>query len=129
MAHRYIVIDNASGYIWGDSADLNGRIWTGENADGSYDDSPAGYCRALDESLGEHGACYVEVPRFALASNETGYHVYRADTGGSEAVTLVTDGTDQEMIEAVQRDCEYLMTLQRVDDEDEAEGLAPIMEG
>lgn len=50
-----------------------------------------------------------------LASNEVGYHVYRADVNGSEAVAAVEDGTDQEMIEAVTRDCQYVTSIRFTD--------------
>ena len=99
---RYILIDNCSGYIFGDSADLNGRIFTG---------TPTEYAAALDASIGERGRVYEEVSRHALANNETGYHVYRADVNGSETVTVVWDGQDQETIDAVVRDCEYVTTI------------------
>ncbi len=100
---RYILIDNCSGYIWGDTADyLAGK------QDGI---TPIDAAQALDASIGEHGRDYEEVSRRALASNETGYHVYRADVGGSEAVVVVHDGQDQETIEAVERDCEYVTTI------------------
>lgn len=100
---RYILIDNCSGYIWGDSADLDGHVFTG---------TPLEYAAALDARIGgADGREYEEVSRRALASNETGYHVYRADINGSEAVPLVEDGQDQEMIEAVIRDCEYVTTI------------------
>lgn len=99
---RFILIDNCSGYIFADSADLNSRIFEG---------SPAEFAAAFDASIGEHGRAYEEVSRRALASNESGYHVYRADVNGSEAVPVAYDGQDHEAIEAVERDCEYVTTL------------------
>lgn len=116
---RYILIDNCSGYVWGDSADLNGKIWNGDfiNADGDldHDPSPIGFARALDRSVDPSAAVgrqYEAVSRHALASNETGYHVYRADVGrAGEMVMLVTDGQDQEVIEAIARDCEYVTAI------------------
>ena len=99
---RYILIDNCSGYIFGDSADLNGHIFSG---------TPVEFAAALDASIGEHGRTYEDVSRHALASNETGYHVYRADVDGSEAVAVVWDGQDQETIDAVVQDCEYVTTI------------------
>ena len=107
---RYILIDNESGYIWGDSADLDGRIFTG---------TPAEYAAALDASLGKPGLVYEECSAHALgaigsthaAVRVSGYHVYRADIGASEVVPVVWDGQDQETIGAVERDCEYLTTL------------------
>ncbi len=99
---RYILIDNYSGYIFGDSADLNGHIFSG---------TPVEFAAALDASIGEHGRTYEDVSRHALASNESGYHVYRADVDGSEAVAVVCDGQDQETIDAVVQDCEYVTTI------------------
>lgn len=95
---RYILIDNCSGYIFGDSADLNGN---------AFDGTPLEYAAALDASIGEHGRDYEEVSNHALASNETGYHADRAN----DAVPVVGDGTDQTMIETVLRDCEYVTTI------------------
>jgi hypothetical protein len=104
---RYIAVDNCSGYIWGDSADLNGHIFTG---------TPLEFSAALDAAIGTPwDRTYEETSRYALASNETGYHIYRADVNGSEAVAVINDGQDQEMIEAVMRDCEYITTIRCVD--------------
>lgn len=96
---RYILIDNHSGYIFGDSADYNGHIAH----------TPLDYAAALDASIGEHGRTYTEVS--SLAANETGYRVYRADLNGSDAVTVVHDGQNQETIEAVERDCDHVCTI------------------
>ena len=89
---RFILIDNASGYIWGDSADLNGKLFSGTAVE---------FARALDDSIGAHGRDY------ALTHNprdrSTGYHVYAA----TDAVPTVWDGQDDETIEAVERDCDY----------------------
>jgi hypothetical protein len=94
---RYILIDNGSGYIFADSADLEGKIFTG---------TPVEFVAAFDASLGEHGREYEELghnPR----DTSTGYHVYRADIDGSEAVPVVQDGQDKETIEAVEQSCRY----------------------
>jgi hypothetical protein len=94
---RYILIDNDSGYIYGDSADLEGRIFEGSALD---------YAAALDASIGEHG-CRYEMVRNDPRSTESGYHVYRADIDGSEAVPVVWDGQDKETIDAVAECCRY----------------------
>ena len=73
------------------------------------------YAAAFDASIGETDRRYTDVSRRELASNETGYHVYRADIGGSEVVLVVWDGQDQETIGAVERDCEYLTAAFRCD--------------
>ena len=101
---RYILIDNHSGYIWGDSADLNGAI---------FDGTPLEFAAALDASLHQPSDTYEEVSHRALASDESGYHVYRAD-GGSHAVPVVYNGQDRETIEAVERDCEFVTTIRPV---------------
>lgn len=103
---RYILIDNCSGHIWGDSSDIAGKLFTG---------TPVEVAAALDESIGAPGRSYEEVPRRALESNHTGYHVYRADIDGSEAVPVIHDGQDRETIEAVVRDCEYVTTIRTLD--------------
>ena len=93
---RYILIDNHTGYIWGDSADLNGAIFSGTAVE---------YARALDESLHDHGRIYNAQSR--AEPGQTGYHVYRADIDGSEAVAVVMDGQSQETIDAVTKSCRY----------------------
>jgi hypothetical protein len=94
---RYILIDNNSGYIWGDSADLEGKI---------FDGTPAEFAKKLDESLGTYGREYDELS-FSQHRSDTrsGYRVYRADVRGSDTVAIVQDGRDQDMIDAVERDC------------------------
>lgn len=93
---RYILIDNYTGYIFGDSANIGGKIFTG---------SPIGTAKALDESIGTYGRSYEEVGR--LASNETGYYVYRAE----EAAPVVQDGQNEETIAAVERDCAFVTAI------------------
>lgn len=92
---RYILIDSNSGYIFGDSADLNGRIFQTDDA--------LEFAAALDASIGEHGRSYEWGD--ADDRHRSCYHVYRADIDGSDAVTIVHDGQDQETIDSVMRDC------------------------
>lgn len=94
---RYILIDNYTGYIWGDSADLDGQIFAGTAPE---------FAAAIDASLGNHGRTYTEQGR-PDASTQNGYHVYRADVDGSDAVTIVHDGQDQATIDAVIESCRY----------------------
>ena len=101
---RYILIDNNSGYIWGDSADLNGRIFNG---------TPTEYAKALDESVGAFDREYETHSR--APSGASGYHVYRADVDGSEAVPVVHDGQSQDEIGAVERDCKYVCFIETKD--------------
>jgi len=93
---RYILIDNHSGYIFGDTADYAA----------GHDISPIAAARMLDESIGERGRSYSEQRR-PPRENVTGYHVYRADIAGSEAVPVVMDGQDSDTIAAVEGACEY----------------------
>lgn len=97
---RYILIDNGSGYVFGDTADLPGN-------DDPSSLTPIEAARLLDESIGEPGREY-ELIGYNPRDTSTGYHVYRADVEGSDAVAVVTDGQDREVIEAVERDCEYV---------------------
>jgi len=99
---RYIMIDNSSGCIFGDTGDLDGA---------ARDETPLEAVARLDASISAHGRLYAEESRHDLHSNETGYHVYRADVRGSEAVPLVDDGQDQETIDSVERECEYVTTI------------------
>lgn len=95
---RYILIDNDSGYIFGDSADF---------AEQQSDLTPVKAAQILDESIGEYGRTYVESAT-SPQSTVTGYHVYRADVRGSEAVPVVSDGQDGETIQAVTELCDYV---------------------
>jgi hypothetical protein len=96
---RFIMIDSDSGYVFGDSADINGRILPCTN--------PIEACEGLDHSIGEYGRTYIEhyPDSDAARRGANGYFVYRADINGSEAIGLIHDGQSRETIEAVQRDC------------------------
>lgn len=96
MQGRWILIESNSGYVWGDSADLDGRIFNG---------TPEEFARALDESVGAFGRSYEEAPWAAGRDGAPGYYVYRADVDGSEAVPVVVDGQDQDTIDAVEQNC------------------------
>lgn len=86
---RYIMIDNTSGYIFGDTSNAPGfRIDCAERA-----------CTWLDESIGEFNRTYEVVCR--LASNETGYRVYET----TPDFPAINNGRDDELIEMVERDC------------------------
>jgi hypothetical protein len=78
MLLRYILIENNSGYIRGDSADFNGEPFEG---------TPVQYAQALDDSLKEHGRTYELMLNHSPRTTESGYHVYRAD----DAVPVVED--------------------------------------
>lgn len=108
---RYIFIDNSSGYIWGDSADLDGRIHEGTALE---------FAAQLDHSIDPSAAANrtYEWASRAEFSNETGYHVYRADVNGSDAVPIARDGQDREMIRAVQDSCEYEGFIRVLEGED-----------
>lgn len=106
---RIILIDNYSGYIWGDSADLGGKIFTEDMAHDIRKDGDFGlaYAEALDRHIGGNARSYEWVSG-RPDSNTTGYHVYRADVNGSEAVGIVHDGQDQDEIDAVMERCQRL---------------------
>jgi len=110
---RYILIDNYTGYIFGDTADmpLDHQI-DGEamRETGNAALTPEMAAQWLDESIvGVYGRTYERVAR--LANNETGYRVYRADIHGSDAVAVVHDGQDRDTIAAVERDCPHVATI------------------
>lgn len=106
---RVILIDNYSGYIWGDSADIEGKTFTEDMARSVRGDGDFGlaYAEALDRHIGGEPRSYAWKSG-RPDSNETGYHVYRADVNGSEAVAIVRDGQDQETIDAVLEHCQRL---------------------
>ena len=94
LPKRYILIDNKSRSLWGDSYDIPGRTWNGY--------SPAEYVRAFDENDGFHGRTYEEVHISSMSSNESGYHVYLVANAsfldnwdgdlGHESITAVLAG-------------------------------------
>jgi hypothetical protein len=96
---RFILIDNNSGFIFADSADF-GR--------GSFIGTPAEFAAAVDDSTGDFNRRYDERPFHHFRNGLSGYRVYRADANGSEAVAVVQDGQDQEVIDAVERDCQEI---------------------
>ena len=104
---RYILIDRNSGYIWGDSSDIDGHIVNG---------SPCEVAEALDRSIGE----FIGTEYYESHSKDVGatYDIYRADVDGSEAVGNIHDGTDQELIDAVCHDCSYIGTVVRIMSDD-----------
>ena len=103
---RYILIDNNSGFIFGDSADFA----AGRQSD---IDGPVDAARMLDESIGVHGRRYVLHDHASAFA--TGYHVYYADIDGSEAVPVVQDGQDQDTIDEVERRCDYVGFVEAID--------------
>jgi len=104
---RYILIDRDSGFIFGDTADMGGKTLNL----GTDDEDIIAACRALDADIGAPDRTYEVLshsnPR-ALASNESGYLVYRSDINGSDQMTSIWDGQDRETIEAVERDCQLV---------------------
>jgi hypothetical protein len=100
---RYILIDHNSGYIWGDSADLDGKIFTG---------TPAEYAIALDTSLNNYDGSYTYCEVYENTASKT-YDVYRVDIDGSEIIPVVRDGQDQETIDAVTERGRYVTSLAR----------------
>lgn len=109
---RIILIDAHTGYIWGDSADLDGRVFTEDLAHEMYPDLRTdtvtgfayAFVSALDSSLGETGRLY-SMRQSPKSHGDSGYVVYRADINGSEAVPVVHDGQDKETIRAVEENC------------------------
>jgi hypothetical protein len=98
---RLILIDNNSGFIFGEFASND---YTGNFDRHACLDEAAQH---VDAQVGVEPRIY-ESSRIAPDSvPHGGYYVYRADVRGSEQVPAITDGTDPEMIRAVERDCEY----------------------
>jgi len=82
---RYILIDDASGYIWGDvRAD-----WPADAAEG------------LDNDLGVYGRTYeVHGPRHQ-PDGQSAYHVHRVDDDELVPMPKILDGRDTLMIDYV----------------------------
>lgn len=108
---RLILIDNNTGFIIGDTASfLAGSGEWSEDVTGNDQDVEALSllaARLLDESIGEYGRAYSLVDD-APRGTSTGYHIYRADESDSESLPLVSDGEDQETIDAVRTKCRHL---------------------
>lgn len=106
---RFILIDNYSGYVYGDTAALpahriNGRPITQSDLTG--DEGPLLAAEWMDEAEGiAHGRTYERRQR--ASGDECGYRVYRADIAGSDAIGAIRDGQDQVMIDAVLNDCPF----------------------
>jgi hypothetical protein len=108
MAH-YIVMDATTGYLFYDTRDLP----VDHVIDGyamrhhTLDEKLA--CRWGDEAVAKvYGRTYSETTRHDASA---GYHVFRVDVDGSEAVPVVWDGQSQEMIDAVERYCVYVASF------------------
>lgn len=104
---RYIGIEINSGYIFFDTGDLDGA---------ARQETPAeavARFHAYENMLGGAEAEYVE-HGYHAPEGASGYHVYRADIDGSEAVPIVRDGQDQEAVEAVERDCDHVCFVETV---------------
>ena len=102
---RFILIDNNSGCIFGDTADYL--------ADVDFGGSMTEAARLMDESIGENGRTYAELSSIP-SDTRTGYAVYRADTKGGEAVPVVQDGQDQATINEVEGLCEFVGFVESV---------------
>lgn len=87
---RYIMIDNYTGYIWGDAVA----------------ETPQDAARKIDEALGEYDRDYSEL-RIDPRDTSTGYHVYRADVDGAQVPSQIDDGQDGDTIDAVRNSCRY----------------------
>ena len=90
-----MLVDSNSVYVFADSADLDGRTFSG---------TPDEFAAAFDGSIGVHGR-YYELLSHDPRDGRGGYHVYRVDDG---VVLGVIGGQDQETIAAVERDCQYV---------------------
>ena len=108
---RLILIDNNSGFIFGDTANHRlGRLddWIDNNSDDIGDTARLSLlaARLLDDSIGEHGREYAFIARDPSDAG-TGYLIFRADIDNSEILPIVTDGRDRETIGAVARGCRF----------------------
>jgi hypothetical protein len=86
---RYIIVDAATGFIWGDSLDLSD----------SDPVDPMDACMILDATIGEHGRRRYEYEEDRQALGDEGYIVFAAP--GEERLPVVEDGRDQQTREAV----------------------------
>lgn len=115
---RYIMIDSFSGWIYGDTADLpehpDHHLMDDVRNSAHSDQAMVAAARWMDEATGNaHGRAYQAVSRL---DGRHGYEVYRADIGGSDAVSVVWDGQDQDTIDAVIKHCEHVGGVLWTDD-------------
>lgn len=97
MPGHYILIDAHSGYIWADTRDLAGYR--------NSDHGPADAARLLaEQGLTDAGEWSERGFNHSHDGAEV-FFVYRVDVDGSESVPVVTDGQDQETIDAVLASC------------------------
>jgi hypothetical protein len=100
---RYVLIDRETGYI-GDTADF---------ADFEQSSlTPTRAAALLDVSLHEPPNVYRETGR--TDANAT-YDVFRTDGDGRETTHVVFEDADRDIIDAVERRCEYVTSLIRED--------------
>ncbi len=96
---RYILIDNNSGFIWGDT----------------HAAAPVDAMRQVDEGIGEFGRSYTEHAPRALRTTATGCFVYEAPADFPE----IENGQDQREIEAVSAlPCVAFVAAERPADDD-----------
>jgi len=103
---RYILIDKASGMIWGDSANLDGKPFVGTATE---------YAKALDVSVG--GADY-EACEYYESNNSDNPEAVMECYSPPDGFPEIKDGTDKGEIEAVMNGCEHVTTICRRDPEE-----------
>src|ERR1700730_10040151 len=97
MVARYIVIDNVSGNIVGDTINIDPTNTAYENSFTA--------CRDIDDEIGITNRLYQEKTR-PFAKNESGYFVFRGnDEDGILLIPPITDPADQEQIRSVWERC------------------------
>ena len=95
---RYILIEEHSGYIWGDTAALPEFANT--------EQTPIDAARVLNESLGEYDREYKQVFPHEIMG-QGGYLVYEAD----DDFPIVCDGQDRGEIDAVESTCRLVCAI------------------
>jgi hypothetical protein len=94
---RYIVRDNATGHIVGDTMDF-------EPTNTAYDD-PFTACQDIDDEMGITNRLYLEQTR-PFSKGEPGYFVFRGDDeDGNLLVPPITDRTDEKQIQLIWERC------------------------
>jgi hypothetical protein len=94
---RYIVIDNVSGHIVGDTSTI-------DPSNTAYD-HPFSACRDVDDERGIHNMVYREQIR-PFSSGEPGYFVFQAtNEDGRHLVPATTEPDDPHQIKLVWKKC------------------------
>ncbi len=105
---RLILIDNITGFIFGDPIDYFSGPAETMSSDLEFEHLSPIVAQQLDKSLGKHGRTY-SFSKHAPSDTATGYRVYRADLTDKDAVPFAhTRDPHRLTIGDVAANCQYI---------------------